>query len=318
MDSSQRVRAIVSFIQAVDAGSFAAAGRVLGLTSAAISKNVASLEKSLGVRLMNRTTRSLTLTSEGEGFLRQARIALEALDSAVDMIAARRAVPSGKVRISTSAAFGNDHLLPALPALLARYPALSIEVDFDDRIVDIVKEGYDIVIRGGSIADSALVSRPVCKLNAVLIASPEYLEAHGTPKKPSDLNNHRLIARRFLGGRVSPWIFKAADGALTTLDPTDVAVLTLSGPEALVQAARDHVGIAQVGVHLAWEHLRNGSLKVLLHEQHQPGSYEMVMQYPHRALMAPRGQVTVDHLLAAFSGDENLHVTIESLGAYAV
>jgi len=316
LDSSQRVRSIVSFIHAVDAGSFAAAGRVLGITSAAISKNVASLEKALGVRLMNRTTRSLTLTHEGEAFLRQARIALEALDAAVDTIAAQRAVPSGRVRISTSSAFGRDHVLPVLPKLLTRYPALSVEVDFDDRVIDIVKDGYDIAIRGGSISDSALVSRPICRLNTVLVASPQYLELHGVPKIPADLNAHRLIARRFLAGRVSPWNFRAEDGAITTLDPTELAILTLSAPEALIQAACDHTGIAQVGVHLAWKHLRSGSLKVLLDGQHQPGTYEMVMQYPHRALMAPRSQVTVDYLLEALANDASLHVSMDALNAY--
>src|SRR6516225_7860514 len=109
VDSSQRVRAIISLVQAVDAGSFAAAGRMLGVTSAAVSKNVGSLEKALGVRLMNRTTRTLKLTEEGEAFLSQARIALDALDAAVDIVAAQRAAVTGRVRISTSSAFGRDH-----------------------------------------------------------------------------------------------------------------------------------------------------------------------------------------------------------------
>ncbi|KDB09536.1 transcriptional regulator, LysR family [Burkholderia sp. lig30] len=316
MDSSQRVRAIVSLVQAVDAGSFAAAGRLLGITSAAVSKNVAGLEKALGVRLLNRTTRTLKLTEEGEAFLRQARVALEALDAAVDTIAAQRAVPSGRVRISTSSAFGHDHVLPALPALLARYPSLAVEVDFDDRIVDIVRDGYDIAVRGGNIPDSALVTRPVCRLNAVLVASPEYLAKHGVPQTPGALQAHRLIARRFLSGQVAPWNFKAEDVSITTLDPASRAMLTLSAPESLVQAACDSVGIAQVGVHLAWDHLLSGSLKVILHKFHQPGTFEMVMQYPHRALMAPRVQVTLKHLLEAFEADQKLHVPMDALDAY--
>ncbi|TAM06493.1 MAG: LysR family transcriptional regulator [Paraburkholderia sp.] len=317
MDSSQRVRAIISLIQAVDAGSFAAAGRILGVTSAAVSKNVAGLEKALGVRLMNRTTRTLKLTEEGEAFLRQARIALEALDAAVDTIAAQRAEPGGRVRISTSSAFGRDHVLPALPALLARYPTLSVEVDFDDRIVDIVRDGYDIAVRGGTIPDSALVTRPVCRLNAVLVASPSYLASHGVPHTPDELPAHRLVARRFLGGQVAPWNFKATDGSITTLDPANSAMLMLSAPESLVQAACDNVGIAQVGVHLAWDHLLSGALKVILLRSHLPGAYEMVMQYPHRALMAPRVQVTVKHLLGAFAADKKLHVPLNALDAYA-
>ncbi|WP_322047439.1 LysR family transcriptional regulator [Paraburkholderia sp. J67] len=316
MDSSQRVRAIISLVQAVDAGSFAAAGRLLGVTSAAVSKNVAGLEKALGVRLMNRTTRTLKLTEEGEAFLRQARVALEALDAAVDTVAAQRAMPAGRVRISTSSAFGNNHVLPALPALLACYPSLSVEVDFDDRVVDIVRDGYDIAVRGGNIPDSALVTRSVCRLNTVLVASPEYLVSHGAPQTPEALHAHRLIARRFLSGQVAPWSFKAEDGSITTLDPASGAMMTLSAPESLVQAACDSVGIAEVGVHLAWDRLRSGALKIVLHQSHQPGTYEMVMQYPHRALVAPRVQVTVKHLLEALAADTKLHVPMDALDAY--
>lgn len=157
MEISQRVRAILSFVEAVDGGSFAAASRALGISAAAVSKNVAGLEQALGVRLMNRTTRTLSLTDEGTLFLKQARIALEALDAAVDVLAEQRVETSGHVRISSSAAFGRDHLMPVLPGLQTRYPALSVEVDFDDRIIDLVRDGYDLALRGGHIADSALV-----------------------------------------------------------------------------------------------------------------------------------------------------------------
>lgn len=316
MDSSQRVRAILSFVHAADAGSFAAAGRLLGITSAAVSKNVAGLEKALGVRLMNRTTRTLQLTHEGAVFLRQARIALDALDAAVDTVTTQRLGPSGRVRISTSSSFGRDHLLPVLPGLLSRYPALSVEVDFDDRVVDLVRDGYDLAVRGGNIPDSALVSRPICRLNTVLVASPAYMLRQGVPRSPQELRAHRLIARRFLGGRVSTWSFQGEDGSITAFDPTDAAVLTLSAPEAVVQAACDGVGITNIGVHLAWPHLLSGALKIVLHRYHHPGSYEMVMQYPHRALIAPRVRAALDYLLEAFAEDKMLHVPLEALAAY--
>jgi len=315
MDLSQRVRTILSFVQAVDAGSFAAAARALGISAAAVSKNVASLEQVLGVRLMNRTTRTLSLTDEGTVFLKEARIALEALDNAVDAVAAQRFETSGHVRISTSAAFGRNQLIPVLPGLMTRYPALSVEVDFDDRVIDLVRDGYDLAIRGGRIADSALVSRPICHLNLILVASPDYLAREGTPRSLQELTSHRLIVRRFLGGRVSPWNFKSSDGSTTSLD-LGPASLTLSAPEALAQAASLGMGIAQVGVHHAWDYLRSGKLKVLLLGVHEPGSYEMVMQYPHRALMAPRVKATIEYLLAAFAEDEALHVPLNNLVAF--
>lgn len=316
MDLSQRVRAILSFVQAADAGSFAAAARLLGISSAAVSKNVASLEQALGVRLMNRTTRTLSLTDEGSAFLKQARIALDALDSAVDSIAAQRADISGHVRISTSAGFGRDQVVPALPGLMTRYPALSVEVDFDDRVVDLVKDGYDVAIRGGRIADSALVARPICRMNLVLVASPDYLAREGVPSTPQDLQAHKLIVRRFLSGRISPWSFRGTDKSISTLD-VDAAVLMLSAPEAMAQAATLGLGIAQVGVHHAWNHLVSGRLKAVLLGSHDPGSYEMVMQFPHRALMAPRVRATIEYLLAAFAQDEALHVPVSDLGRYA-
>jgi DNA-binding transcriptional LysR family regulator len=318
MDSSQRVRAILSFVHAADAGSFAAAGRVLGISSAAVSKNVASLEKALGIRLMNRTTRTLQLTHEGSAFLRQARLALEALDAVAESVTAQRDGPSGRVRVSTSAAFGRGHLLPLIPGLLSRFPALSVEVDFDDRVIDLVRDGYDLAIRGGNIPDSSLIARTICRLNVVIAASPEYLARQGAPYAPDDLRTHRLVARRFLGGRVSPWSFREEDGGITTFDPTELAVATLSAPESVVQAACDGVGIAQVGVHLAWPHLLSGALKIVLHRYHHPGGYELTMQYPHRALIAPRVRATLDYLLEAFAKDELLHIPLDRLEAYGV
>jgi DNA-binding transcriptional LysR family regulator len=317
MDSSHRVRAILSFVQAVDTGSFAAAARALGVTSAAVSKNVASLEGALGVRLLNRTTRNLNLTDEGTVFLRQARVGLEALDAAVDAVAAQRAEANGRVRISTSAAFGRKQLMPALPSLLVRYPGLSIAVDFDDRVVDLVRDGYDLGLRGGHIRDSALVSRPVCHLNTVLVASPGYLARRGVPRTVKDLHAHRLVAPRFLSGTVDAWSFRAADDSITTVDPTDSAVLTLSAPETVVDAAFDGIGVAQVAVHLVWEHLVAGRLKVVLHREHHPARYEMVIQYPHRALIAPRVRVVVDYLLEAFAGNSSLHGPLHALAEHA-
>lgn len=312
MDSSQRVRAIISFVHSADAGSFAAAGRVLGISSAAVSKNIAGLEKALGVRLMNRTTRTLSLTDEGEAFLRQARIALDALDQAADAVISHRATPSGRVHISTSVGFGREQLAPVLPGLIEKYPGLALEVDFDDHVIDLVRDGYDLALRGGRIADTSLVARTICQFNLVLVASPAYLAQHGIPAQPEELARHRLITRRFLGGRVSPWNFKAHDGSITTLN-TEAAVMTLSSPETITQLAVAGVGIAEIGVHHAWRHLQSGALKALLLEAHHPGSFEMTLQYPHRALVAPRVRVTVEYLLDAFAKREELHVPVAAL-----
>ncbi|TRO38253.1 LysR family transcriptional regulator [Pseudomonas putida] len=316
MDSAQRVPAILSFVHTADCGSFAAAARTLNISSAAVSKNVAGLERALGVRLMNRTTRTLSLTTEGELFLRKARIALGALDEAVDSVSSERVAHAGKVRISTSAAFGRDHLLPAFQSLQKIHPELSIEVDFDDRRIDLVRDGYDLAVRGGQINDSGLVSRPICHLNLVLVASAEYLARNGIPQTPKCLTAHRLIARRFLSGQMSRWAFRIDQHGLSVMEFNSVS-LTLSAPEALLEAALLGMGIAQVGVHLAWPYLQNGKLKVVLNDCHHPGTYEMVLQYPHRALLAPRVKSTIAHLLDTLSQDKALHVPLDSLHLYS-
>jgi DNA-binding transcriptional LysR family regulator len=315
MDVSQHVRAILSFVEAADAGNFSEAARKLGISSAAVSKNIAGLEQVLGVRLMNRTTRKVSLTEEGSTFLFQSRIALDALENAVDSIIAGKMETSGHVRISTSAAFGREQLLPALPGLMTLYPGLTIEADFDDRVIDLIRDGYDIAIRGGRIMDSTLITRPVCHLNTILVASPEYLSRYGIPKTHNDLKHHRLISRRFLGGRISPWGFTSEDGSLSLFEP-EQAVITLSAPEALTQAAAAGLGIAQVGIHHAYKYLEQGKLKVVLFGQHDPGQYEMVIQYPHRSLIAPRVKVTVDYLLKHFENDESLHIHPGKLSMY--
>lgn len=315
MDSTQRIRAILSFVQAANAGSFAGAARALRISSAAVGKNIAGLEAALGVRLMNRTTRTMSLTEEGEAYLRQARIALEALDMATEAVIAHRATPTGCVRMSTSVGFGREQLTPILPGLLEKYPGLSVEVDFDDRVIDLIQDRYDMALRGGRIVDSSLVSRPVCRFNLVVVAAPDYLDRHGIPRTPDDLARHRLLTRHFLGGGIAPWDFRDRDGSVRTLN-TDTAVMTLSSPEAIAHAAVSGAGIANIGVHHVWKHLQSGQLKVLLLDAHHPGSFEMTLQYPHRALVAPRVRVTVDYLLEAFAKLEELHVPLDALNDY--
>jgi DNA-binding transcriptional LysR family regulator len=316
VESANRIPSILSFVQAAERGSFAAAARAMGISAAAVSKNVAGLEHALGVRLMNRTTRSLQLTGEGRAFLEHARIAIDALEQAVDSVAAQRAEPMGRVRITTSSGLGNAYLMPLLPELTARYPALSLELDFEDRRVDLIKEGYDLAMRGGTFDDSSLVSRRICGIYTLLVASPDYLARHGVPQTRADLVRHRTIALRFLNGRQDLWAFKGSDGHMVDFAPP-TPVLTVSAPEATVDAALRGLGIAQVGVLHARHHLREGRLKMLLADEHASGEREMVLQYPHRALIAPRVRVTVEFLLEKLTAMEELQMTPQALRPFA-
>ena len=315
MDATQRVRAMLSFVQAADHGSFVAAARRLGISAAAVGKNVAALETALGVRLMNRSTRSLQLTSEGQAFLEGAREAIDALDAAIDRVAVQRTEAAGRVRISSGVAVGHRYLLPLLPLLAVRYPKIIPDIVFDDRRVDLVRDGFDIALRGGVLDDSSLISRRVCSLLTVLAASPDYLARHGVPRRPDDLTGHRLIAVRFLTGRTSPWPFRTARGEVEERVPDPAAVI-VSDPEAAVETAARGLGVAQVGVHHAWRYLRQGRLKLVLAEHHDAGAREMALQYPHRALVAPRVRATVDFLLQELAKIEALQVKPEDLRAY--
>ncbi|MBB3356915.1 MULTISPECIES: LysR family transcriptional regulator [unclassified Novosphingobium] len=313
MDSTQHVRAMLSFVQAADRGSFAAAARHLGVSPAAVGKNISGLEAALGVRLINRTTRSLQLTEEGKLFLLKAREAIDALDAAVDVVTNQRTQPVGKVRISTSNGFGRHFLLPLLPRLIALYPGITPEIEFDDHQVDIVGNGFDLALRGGMIEDSALVARKIHTMQMVLVASPAYLAAHGIPRHLPDLADHRLIAVRFLGGRTSSWDIEDGGGEAFLPHP---AALTFSDPEAAMIAAADGLGIAQVGLHYAWPLIREGRLRILLGNRLRSASREMVLLYPHRALIAARVRATIDFLVQEFGKIESLHVKAADLTAY--
>lgn len=314
MEASQRLRAMLSFVQAADLGSFAAAARALGISAAAVSKNVAGIERALGVRLMNRTTRSLSLTGEGEAFLSQVREPLAALDAAVDTVAAQRALPSGRVRLSVGSSFGRNYVLPLMPEFRSLFPHIRMEFDFDDRRVDLVRQGYDLGLRGGIAEDSALVSRVICRFTTLLVASPDYLARRGVPRSPQELERHEQIAARFLSSGISSWRFAGSQDAFEERVPD--GVISLSDPEAVMDAALLGIGIAQVGAHHAWPHLKTGRLKLVLFNQHRPTEREFSLQYPHRALLAPRVRVTAEFLLSRLRKLDSLNLTRKVLATY--
>jgi DNA-binding transcriptional LysR family regulator len=286
---------VISAIQAADSGSFSSAASVLGLTPAAVSKNVATLEAHLKVRLFNRTTRRLSLTEEGRAFVEQARIGVQALEAA-NTIASQGAQPEGLVRVNCSVGFGRRFVLPLLPAFFKSNPKVRVELNLNDSQVDLIEGGFDIGIRGGSQPPEGMVSRKICNIPAVLVASPQYLKAHGIPKSPDDLAAHQLIRVRFLNGRMNAWTFKGKS-AKDASALASTAQLMISDPEVILDAALLHLGIARMGRHHAHEALQRGDLVEVLPKQHLPGDASMTLFYPHRAHLAPRVRVLVDFLL---------------------
>lgn len=312
----KQLQGLLSFVEIAAAGSLAAAAARLEVTPAAVSKNLLRLEAQLGVRLVQRSTRRLRLTDEGTRFLAKAQDALRALDDAVADVTRSRSVPAGRVRISVGASFGRRFVLPALPALAAAHPELAIEVDLDNRPVDLVAEGFDIGIRGGVVEDSSLVARRICALPVVLLASPGYLRRAGVPRSVDELAGHRCVQVRFAGGGQSVWRFRGEGGTsrrrhagANGIEFHPPAALAVSDPEAVLDLALADAGIVQAGLYHALPFLRSGRLKLLLPDAHDHGTREMVLHYPHRQFLAPRVRVVVDALLAHFAAAADLHLT---------
>jgi DNA-binding transcriptional LysR family regulator len=301
----KQLQGLLALVEIAAAGSFAGAARRLNLTPAAVSKSLARLEQQLGVRLVQRSTRTARLTDEGARFVDKARDALRLLDEAVTEVSQTAHEPTGAVRISVGVAFGRMWVLPALPAIAQRFPRLTLEVDLDNSRVDMVADGVDIAIRGGSVPDAGFVARRACKLPLVLVASPDYLARAGVPLAPADLDGHRCIQFRSSNGSEAPWAFRT-NGRRVAFTPRPALVANDS--EAVVELALAGGGVAQCGLYHALPHLRAGRLRLLLADTHDPGAREFVVVYPHRQFLAPRVRVVIDALLAHFRETADLHL----------
>ena len=300
---------LLAFVETAGSGTLAAAAARLDLTPAAVSKALGRLEAQLGVRLFQRSTRRLSIPAEGEVFLAKARSALRLLDEAVAEVAQSAREPAGRVRISVGMAFGRRWVLPLLPALTAAHPQLAIDVELENRQVDLVAGGFDIAVRGGFIEDSSLVARRVCALPVVLLASPAYLRRAGIPATPEELPGHRCAGARLgTSALPQPWRFVGPGGRRFEVAPQHA--LTTTDPETMVDLALAGAGIVQAGLHHALPYLRSGRLKLLFPGRHDAGTREIVVHYPHRLYLAPRVRVVVDALLAGLAASPDLHLGV--------
>lgn len=307
----EHLRGTLAFVAAAKQGSFTQAARTLDLSPQAVAASIARLESALEVRLFNRTTRSIALTEEGAAFLSRAEIGLAALEDAAQSVRDKEKSPAGLVRVTCGSAFGRRYLMPMLAGFYKRYPQIRLDLSFDDRKVDLVRDGYDVAIRGGAIADSSLITRRICALSGVMVASPAYLKKRGIPKTPDELAAHHIIMLRFASGLSVPWTLKLK-GKLTTFDAAAPS-LTLSDTEAVGDAAVAGLGISRVSLHFAWPHLQAGRLKVVLNSYNDPGTREMVIHYPHREHVAPRIRSFVEFALETLQNDPTLQSSTKSL-----
>lgn len=227
------------FIQAAEAGSFVAAGHRLGISGSAVGKAIARLEDELGVRLFNRSTRSMTLTEDGSFFLDTCRRIQSEYETAQAQLSKSQTIPRGQLRVSLPLA--GMLLMPAISAFMDTYPEINLDLDFTDRLVDVIEEGYDAVIRTGVIRDTRLMSRKLGTFKHKIVAAPAYLEAYGCPAVPEDLIRHRCLHHRFANsGKLEPWPLVRGGHELKIDLPVTTAASTL---DPLVFLAERSYGI---------------------------------------------------------------------------
>ncbi|HEY3950382.1 LysR family transcriptional regulator [Phenylobacterium sp.] len=292
---------INAFTAVADARSFTHAARRLGVSSAQVSKLVARLENRLGARLLNRTTRDVSLTDTGRAYLERARNLVEEFE-ALEGSVRDQSGPRGLLRISAPVSFGANQLTPALLDFAAAYPEVSIDVSVTDRMVNLVEEGFDVAVRIGDLPDSSVIARKLAPVRLVTCASPAYLQAAGAPASPQDLARHEAILDNNMR---DPTIWTYGGG----VDRQEVRVhgrLKFGGADACVAAARRGLGITVTPAFAAADDLRAGRLTALLCA-YEPQLIHVHAVYPHARHLAAKVRAFVDFLADRFAGEPEWH-----------
>jgi len=290
-----KIQEMNSFVAVAEAGSFVAAADLTGISKAAVSRHVAELEERLGVRLMQRTTRRLSLTDEGQRFLARCKELLASIDEAESELSSSTGNPSGLVRVNAPLTFGTMHLAPLWGRFMNRYPKVTLDVTLGDRIVDLVEEGYDLAIRISNLPNSALVSRTLASTRMVLCASPQYLREHGTPVHPSELAAHRVISFSYWMTR-DEWHFNGSEGEVIVR--VRAGMHTNNG-DTCRYAALDHQGIILQPDFMIGGDLRDGTLVELMSD-YQAISLGIHAVYPSRKHLPLKVRRLIDFLVEAF------------------
>lgn len=287
-----------SFVRSAELGGFSAAARQLGLTPAAVSRNVALLEKHLGTRLFHRSTRRLTLTESGERFLPGVRGHLEGLQAAITDISHEQRAPAGVLKVSVALAFGMDYLLPLLPDFTAKYPQVRIDWQFDNRQVDLVAEGFDAAIGGGFDLAPGMVARALAPAHIIAVASPAYMQGRRKPSTPEALSAlDGIVMRSTRTGRVRQWTMRNAAGETQVAAPRQH--LVFNDPAAMTRAAVLGLGVAMLAVPDALPHLESGTLVRLLPRWYADAG-AISLYYASRSLLPAKTRVFIDHVSDAF------------------
>jgi len=305
----RNVRNVAAFVNVVSAGSFSAAAVTLGVTPAAVSKSVQNLERELGVRLLNRSTRRLGLTEEGEFFYERSRSALLDLDNAVSAVIESKREPMGLLRVTSAVIFGRRQVLPLLAEFMRRHPKITLDVTLEDRFVDMLLEGYDVSIRADVQAVGSLVARKIAPIQAVVCGSPSYFKDNPVPRAPKDLNDHNCIRFRSVGSRqVLKWEFEQNK---KIFEQEVRGNLILSDPEAICRAVADGGGLGQIPGYLAATLVKTGQLRPVLVD-YLSRSRNVYVCYSMRKYVAPRIRAFVDYLVEKLRDNPELQVDLRA------
>ncbi|MDO6426709.1 LysR family transcriptional regulator [Thalassotalea sp. 1_MG-2023] len=284
------------FVRVAATHNISLAGHELGLSPAVASAHINKLEEGLGVRLMHRTTRKVSLTEEGAGFLPYAEDILASVDAARASVGAGSSSPQGTLRVAAPASFGRMHLLPALNDFFVRYPDLTVDLKLSDTIIDLVEGGFDIAIRNSALKDSSLIARKLANDNRVICASPDYLAKYGEPNSPKELINHHCITLMGLDN----WVFQ------TESEHKNIKVkgkLRADNGEAVRDACINGLGITINSMWSAYQHLNNGKLVQILKDYPLVSNTAIWAVYPSSRQLAPKVRAFIDFFSAKF-GDK--------------
>jgi len=291
--------AIPVFVAVVEQRGFSPAARMLGISKSAVSKRINLLEHNLGIKLLHRTTRKLSLTEAGEHFFEHAVIANNAAKDAQDAVAQLQGEPQGRLRINTPMSFGRLHVSPLIPVFLKRYPKITIDMVMDDKVVDMVGGGFDIAIRSGKLPDSNLIARKLAPLKSVLCASPAYIENHGHPETLNDLKQHNCLLFSY-SRDLKEWRF-TRNGISESIEVS--GNYQVNNSEALRDAMLQGLGIGRLPTFVAGPDIKSGKLVPLFE------SYEMLQQsiyavFLERQFMPAKVRAFLDFSINYFGGEQ--------------
>lgn len=278
------------FIRIASTHNISMAGNELGLSPPVASMHITKLEEALGVKLIHRTTRKVSLTEEGREFLPHAEEVLNAVDSAKASVGAGSFTPQGTIRVTAPASFGRMHIVPALKGFIEAYPELKVDLRQSDSIVDMVEGGYDIAIRNASLNSSTLVARKLANDKRIICASPKYIKKYGEPKTPQDIYNHQCI--NLIG--IDNWTFNTSKGQQKIKAK---GAIRIDNGESIRDACVDGIGLTICSIWCAYNELKEGNLIQVLKDHPLQSDTAIWAVYPSSRLLAPKVRAFIDYFI---------------------